>query len=290
MYTRSALAARALGVPLVVKLAGDPVYERSRRLGLFDGLRRSSKRPQTPLVRVLRRVRAFALDAAVRIIIPSRYLADIAGGWGLHGDRIAVVTNPAPEVDVTESRVALRQRLGIAEPTFVFAGRLAGTKNLALAIAALERTDQGPLVIIGDGPEEPALRARIAASSVADRVEMKGAMPRALVLEWLRAGDAAILSSNWENHPHAEVEALACGAPVVATAVGGVPEIVRDGENGLLVPRRDAEALASALTALGSDRELAARLRDGAAATEPVTAAQAFAAIELALERAAADE
>lgn len=90
-----------------------------------------------------------------------------------------------------------------------------------------------------------------------------------------RPGDGAILSSDWENHPHAAVEALACGTPVVATAVGGVPEIVRDGENGLLVPRRDAEALASALTALGSDPELAA---------------QAFAAIELALERAAADE
>jgi hypothetical protein len=93
MYTRSALAARALGVPLVVKLAGDPVYERSRRLGLFDGLRRSSKRPQTPLVRVLRRVRAFALDAAVRIIIPSRYLADIAGGWAL-----AAIASPSSPI------------------------------------------------------------------------------------------------------------------------------------------------------------------------------------------------
>ena len=100
---------------------------------------------------------------------------------------------------MTESRAALRQRLGIAEPTFVFAGRLAGAKNLALAIAALERTDQGPLVIIGDGPEEPALRARIAASSVADRVEMKGAMPRALVLEWRRAGDSALAPQHLEH-------------------------------------------------------------------------------------------
>ena len=61
MYTRSALAARALGVPLVVKLAGDPVYERSRRLGLFDGTQEEFEAAAgTPLVRVLRRVRAFA--------------------------------------------------------------------------------------------------------------------------------------------------------------------------------------------------------------------------------------
>jgi hypothetical protein len=94
MYTRSALAARALGVPLVVKLAGDPVYERSRRLGLFDGTQEEFEAAAgTPLVRVLRRVRAFALDAAVRIIIPSRYLADIAGGWAL-----AAIASPSSPI------------------------------------------------------------------------------------------------------------------------------------------------------------------------------------------------
>ena len=85
------------------------------------------------------------------------------------------------------------------------------------------------------------------------------------MLELLRAADLAVLSSRWENFPHALVEALAVGTPVVATAVGGVPEIVRDGENGVLVPPGDPEALAG-----GIRRALAERDRLAAAAAPSV--------------------
>jgi glycosyltransferase involved in cell wall biosynthesis len=67
------------------------------------------------------------------------------------------------------------------------------------------------------------------------------------VLTLFRAADAALLTSAWENLPHSVVEALAVGTPVVATAVGGVPEVVRDGENGLLVAPGDVDALADAI-------------------------------------------
>ena len=67
------------------------------------------------------------------------------------------------------------------------------------------------------------------------------------MFELYRAADVAVLSSSWENFPHAIVEALAVGTPVVATAVGGVPEIVEDGQNGLLVPSGDAQGLAAAI-------------------------------------------
>ena len=66
-----------------------------------------------------------------------------------------------------------------------------------------------------------------------------GSRPRDEVLRYLAGARAAVLSSAWENLPHAAVEALAVGTPVVSTAVGGVPEIVHDGENGLLVPAGD---------------------------------------------------
>jgi glycosyltransferase involved in cell wall biosynthesis len=73
-----------------------------------------------------------------------------------------------------------------------------------------------------------------------------------------------VLASTWENFPHGVVESLAVGTPVIATAVGGVPEIVEDGVNGLLVPPADADALAAALRRYLDDAELQARLRAAA--------------------------
>jgi glycosyltransferase involved in cell wall biosynthesis len=90
-------------------------------------------------------------------------------------------------------------------------------------------------------------------------------MSREGVLRLFRAADASLLASAWENFPHTVVEALAVGAPVIATAVGGVPEVVRDGENGLLVPPGDPVALAEAIRRFFGDEELRRRLAAAAA-------------------------
>jgi glycosyltransferase involved in cell wall biosynthesis len=85
------------------------------------------------------------------------------------------------------------------------------------------------------------------------------------VVELFRAADASILSSSWENFPHTVVEALAAGTPVIATAAGGVAEVVQDEVNGLLVPVGDADALGAAVRRFAADDELRERLRAGAA-------------------------
>src|SRR5262249_18785106 len=115
---------------------------------------------------------------------------------------------------------------------------------------------EATLVLAGDGEERALVDAR---------ARLLGALPREQVPDLLRAGDLAVLSSRWENFPHALVEALAVGTPVVATAVGGGPEIVRDGENGILVPPGDPDALAE-----GIRRALAERERLAAAAPASV--------------------
>ncbi len=96
------------------------------------------------------------------------------------------------------------------------------------------------LVIAGDGPERAALERLGHARFV-------GPLSRPAVLELFRAGDASLVSSSWENFPHTVVESLAVGTPVIATRTGGVAEVVRDGENGLLVEPGDVEALAEAI-------------------------------------------
>jgi glycosyltransferase involved in cell wall biosynthesis len=108
------------------------------------------------------------------------------------------------------------------------------------------------------------------------------------VLGLFRGADASLLSSTWENFPHTVVESLAVGTPVIATSVGGVPEVVTEGENGLLVPPSDPGALAMAITRFYGERGLRERLV--AAAVSSVAEYgqdQTLARIEAVLEEAA---
>ena len=181
MYYKSALAAALNRVPLVVKLTTDPAFERCRRLGLFRGDIAAFQQPQRgAAIRYLKEVRSALLSRAVQVLIPSRFLADFALGWGLPADRVTVVPNPAPPVGRLPPREEMRRRLGMDGPTFAFAGRLVAAKNLPLAIAALARVPGARLIIIGDGPERQRLHRgrRSGGSGRQDRVEGRTAAVR----------------------------------------------------------------------------------------------------------------
>ena len=257
-YAAAATAAAVARRPLVAKLVSDPAYERARRYGLFSGSLESFQTAGGTKVDALKRLRTASLRRARRIVVPSRYLADLAVTWHLDAARVEVLVNPAPPpVGVTPA--------SLPAGTFVFVGRLTEQKALPVLLDAIDRTDGARLVVVGDGPEREQLERR-----ASDRVTFVGALPRERVLAQLAGARAAVLSSAWENLPHAAVEALAVGTPVVSTAVGGVPEVVTDGSNGLLVPPNDPEALAAALGRVLADDALRDRL---AANAQPSVAA-----------------
>lgn len=289
MYNRSAGTASAARLPLVLKLVSDPAYERARSMGLFAGtLEQFQTVSDGARLRALKQARTWAIGKAFRVVIPSRYLAAIAAGWGLPSERIRVIPNPAPSLGPLPDREQARCRLGISGPTFVFAGRLAPQKNLPLAIAALARLPQGSLVVIGDGPERANVTEAIRREGMEGRVSVRGALPREQTFEWMRAADATVLSSDWENFPHAAVESLAVGTPVIATSVGGVPEIIESGMNGLLVDSGDVHALSEALAAVTGAGSVLETLRAGALASIGRFAAdEAFGAIEREIAAAA---
>jgi glycosyltransferase involved in cell wall biosynthesis len=236
-----------------VKLVSDPAYERARRYGVFAGSLEAFQPAQGAKVAALKRLRTLSLRRARRIVVPSRYLAQIATGWGLDDERVDVLLNPAPPpTDVAAE--------SLPPGTFVFVGRLTEQKALPVLLDALEDVEGASLEIVGDGPERAALERRASTPTLAGRVRFTGALPREAVLQHLAGARAAVLPSAWENLPHAAVEALAVGTPVVATAVGGVPEVVTDGRNGLLVPPLDAAALAAAMGRVLTDDALRDRL------------------------------
>lgn len=121
------------------------------------------------------------------------------------------------------------------------------------AIARLPRTVH--LVILGEGRLEGELRASADAARITDRVHMLGF--RSDVADHLAASDAYALSSIWEGVPLSAQEAILLGTPIVATRVGGMPELIEDGVSGRLVPRGDPAALASALSEVLEDRTVA---------------------------------
>jgi glycosyltransferase involved in cell wall biosynthesis len=142
----------------------------------------------------------------------------------------------------------------------VSVGRLKAPKDFVTLVRALAYTDAAPLrlSIVGDGPDRELVEQEIAAAGVCDRVACVGESHD--VPGVLSGADIFVLSSRSEGMPISLLEAMASSLPVVATRVGGVPEVVADGETGLLVPPGDARALGAALARLAGNPELRRRL------------------------------
>lgn len=267
MFGRSAVGSAVARKPYVVKLTADPAFERSRRRGLVEGdVDEFQRRRAGAGVALLRFARDVELRHAAHVFTPSAYLRELALRWGVAADRVSVLPNPAPVLPPElPARDELRRTLGLNGATLAFAGRLTAQKSLGRALEAVAGADGVQLVIAGEGPDRKQLEERAAELGIAQRVRFLGAQPREQIVELFRAADAAILSSSWENFPHMVVEALAAGTPVLAMSVGGVAEVVRDGENGLLVPAGDTAALGEAVRRYFGDESLRERLRGAAA-------------------------
>jgi sugar transferase (PEP-CTERM/EpsH1 system associated) len=186
---------------------------------------------------------------------------------GLDPDRIQVVYNgvdmQADGLDPT-ARACLRAEFGIAQSDclVVQVARLDMIKDHGTALRAIglaaDRDQRLRLVIVGDGPERASIEHNISERSLQNRVTMLGV--RSDVRRLLAAADVFLLTSVSEGIPVTVLEAMAAGVPVVATAVGGVPELIRHEESGLLAPAGDAAGLADALVRLAGDLDLRKRL------------------------------
>ncbi len=223
-----------LGVPAVVKVHGSDMNVLARLPSIASNLR-------------------WALPRARRVIAVSRPLADVVASFGVPPDRIDVVPNGV-DADLfrLRDRGAARTELGYpgdARRWLLYVGRLEEAKGVldllgAFSLLARRRPDVR-LAIVGDG----SLRTECAraAAPLGDRVLIAGPRPLSEVPRWMAACDTLVLPSWAEGTPNVVIEALACGRRVVATRVGGTPDLITRPEVGELVPPRRTELLAEAL-------------------------------------------
>lgn len=216
------------------------------------------------------KIRAYhALDRWVvrladRVVTVSRELATRTVGAGTLR-KVRVVENAIERKSVCtrEAGIAWRREQGIAaDPLLACIGRLSPEKGQRVLLdAAAQLRDSGhafTLVFAGEGPDRAYLEDRCAALGLGQSVRFVGHLPHTERL--YAAADLVVLPSLKEGMPNVVLEAMLFGLPVVATRVGAVPDMLRDGLDALLVPARDPQALARAIAELIANRARAARM------------------------------
>ena len=220
------IAARARGARLVSTKHNDDPF----RAGPFRYVERGLARLAERVIVITDALARFNVE---RVGIPARKLTTIH--YGLDGPPEAWGTNPPDPLP--EDAVVL-----------LAVSRLVEQKGIDVAVRALpsllDRFPRAHLVVLGEGPERARIGALARTLGVADALFMPGRVPD--VAAWLRRADLLVHPARWEGFGLALLEAMLSSLPVVASRVSSIPEIVVDGETGLLVPPDDPQALAAA--------------------------------------------
>ncbi len=224
----AALLGRHLGKPVVITARGSDIMLIARHA-------------------VPRRLIIWAARKAAAVIAVSGALGRSLEGLGIEAGKVTALRNGVDlEAFRPLDRKAEQARLGISGTLLLSVGNLVELKGHDLVIRALEQLADATLIVIGDGPERGGLQSLARETGVAPRVRFMGAIPQVELPRYYSAADALVLASSREGWPNVLLEAMACGTPVIATRVGGVPEIVTSAAAGAQFEPRTVEALVSA--------------------------------------------
>jgi glycosyltransferase involved in cell wall biosynthesis len=248
--------------PMVIKLVGDFAWEYAVRHSLMDSaenIEDFQRRRHGLVVRMVQALQRWYVNRAQTVIVPSRYLASIVQGWGVPPKKLRVIYNAVDLVayDSLPDREDARRELDLNGKIILTVARLAPWKGVDRLIAILPRIGElvpdANLVVVGDGPERANLERLTEQTGVSGFVRFAGRVSQDRVVLYLRAADVFVLYSGYEGLPHIVLEAMLAGTPVVASAKGGIPEVVEDGVTGRLVSWGDDAQLRGALLKALSD-------------------------------------
>lgn len=271
----AAIAAHGAGHPTLLTVHGYLMREAVSRRGVEAG---------GPGAQYLEQREREGYAAADRILAVDQriagYVRDLVGR-----EDVLVLPNfiDLSWADAFPDRAEARQRLGLRDiPTVLCPRRLTPKNGVHVAVEAMAHLPGVQLCVVGGGAELDALRRLAAEIGVSDRVLFTGALAHAAMTPYYAAADAVVIPSVpvagvEEATSISAIEGMASGRPVVASAIGGLRELIADGETGYLVPPGDAAALASALrAALGGGPEVARRAREAIARRHSADAAAAL--------------
>lgn len=243
----AALLAESLRKPLVITARGSDI-------NLF------------PHYGAARRRILWAAGRAAHIITVSAALQVRLIELGVPEEKITVIRNGVDlEVFAPQDRAVCRRALGLQGPSLLMVGSLVALKGHRLVIEALARLPDWSLMIAGEGPERGALERQAERLGLGQRVRFLGTLAHEALPKLYSAADLLVLASSREGIANVLLESMACGTPVVTTAVGGCAEVVTSSDAGAVLPECSPQALREAIESLWAKRPDRGRTRRHAA-------------------------
>ena len=250
----SALAARFLKKRFMLRLGGDYAWEQGvQRYGVTDlPISFSRKSSGYPIViQILKKIQTWVASKAEKIIVPSEYLKKVILNWGVDKGKIHVIYSVVRKPGPQGRKDALRKLLRFEGTLIVSVGRLVPWKGFTTLIEIipqlLKKIPSLKLLIIGSGPDEKKIENLIGKLNLHDHVIMAGSLEQKVLLRYLRVSDVFVLNTGYEGLSHQLLEAMSVGVPIVTTRVGGNPEIIQDGKEGILVKYNNKKELVDAI-------------------------------------------
>ena len=240
-------------IPLVLRVPGDYAWEQGvQRFGVNESLDEFQKRRYGIRVEILRALQRFVARRAHRIIAPSEYLSNIIRAW----------TSTTLPITVNYNGIQIPNSIGGEREAslIVSSGRLVPWKGFPELIDVVIRHSDWRLEILGDGPDRKILQDQVQKNSAETRVRLCGNVSHMDARIMFARASVFVLNSTYEGLSHTLIEAMSTGAPVIATRVGGNPEVIQDGVNGILIEAGDQVGLEKALVRLMSDSALRSRM------------------------------
>lgn len=253
------IASYILGKTFMVRIPGDYAWEQAmQRFGVTDSVDDFQSKRYGLRIELLRWVQRLVVEQADQAIAPSRYFAKLANGWLKNGDKVIAVYNGIDTSDIVKLGTS-----GAFEPkTIISAGRLVPWKGFEMLIHAMKRLPGWKLSIAGDGPKMQELQDIIAREGLSGRVTMLGRVKSEDLLVMISRSEIFALNTGFESFSFQIVYAMAAGAPIITTSIGDIPEIIDDGQSGILIAPDDEAGFVAAVGRISSDPGLRRRLVD----------------------------
>lgn len=257
----SLIVSRIYRKKFIVRIAGDYAWEVGIGKGkinvLIDDFQQLNKKGWN---KILHKLQGWICKKADTVIVPSKYLSGMVKSWGVPEPQIKMIYNGVSFRPSDLSKEEARNKIGVHGNIVLSVGRLVSWKGFRMLIKIMPQllnlNQFARIVIVGDGPDRESLNSMVKNLGLEKKVYLVGKKTKEELAVYLAAADMFVLNSGYEGFSHQVLEAMACGVPVVASAIGGNKEVITQGENGFLIKHNDEFNIVEAIKALWNDKEL----------------------------------